>query len=325
MAVSELAQILNDDRSASAIKLVLCVIAAVSASAFPIVAHAMDASYYVVFVTRILIYALAAVSLNLVLGFGGLASFGHAMFLSLGAYCAAVPTVYGVNGAWLHVLLALTLGCSLALLTGLVVLRTRETAFIMTTLAFAQMLYFLLVSLKQFGGDEGLNMQSGSEIAGVQLSDNNVLYFVSLAVLAAVVLFQRRLLHSPFGTIFRGVAANEQRMKALGYPTLLYRLTAYVISGGLCTVCGVLLANLTLFASPSYGSWKASGELMLMVVLGGAGTIGGPIVGAAAFLMIEEVTKGVSPHWPAYLGILIIAISVFSRNGIWTFVRRNRS
>lgn len=266
--------------------------------------------------SRIIILAIAAVALNLVLGYGGMVSFGHALFLGLGVYSATIPTVHGVDNGCLHLLIALA-ACGLTgLVTGAIALRTQGIAFIMITLAFAQMFYFVFVSLSPYGGDDGLRLAAGSRFGGVVLTDAVWLYGVSFSLLLAALYGTRRLVSSRFGMALRGCRINETRMRALGFATSRYRLAAYVMSAMLCGVAGVLYANLTQFAAPSYMSWAMSGELIVMVVLGGMGSVMGPLYGAAALLLTEEALKAVTEHWMLILGPAIVAIAVGSRLGI---------
>lgn len=281
-------------------------------------AHAalMDNAFTLALMSRIVILAIAAVALNLVLGYGGMVSFGHALFLGLGVYSAAIPAFHGVDSGLMHLLIALA-ACGLTgLITGAIALRTQGIAFIMITLAFAQMFYFVFVSLSPYGGDDGLRLASGSRFAGISLTHSSWLYFVSLAMLLGALYGTRRLVASRFGMALRGSRINEARMRALGFPTVRYRLAAYVISAMLCGAAGVLYANLTQFAAPSYMSWAMSGELIVMVVLGGMGSIMGPLYGAAALLLTEEILKGITEHWMIILGPAIVAVAVASRHGI---------
>ncbi|NLC35954.1 MAG: branched-chain amino acid ABC transporter ATP-binding protein/permease [Alcaligenaceae bacterium] len=292
--------------------------AAVIAAFIVLPAHAilMDNAFALALMSRIVILAIAAVALNLVLGYGGMVSFGHALFLGLGVYSAAIPAVHGVESAIAHLLIAI-LACGLTgFITGAIALRTQGIAFIMITLAFAQMFYFVFVSLSPYGGDDGMRLASGSQSAGVNLTDPAWLYAASLAILLGSLYGMRRLVSSRFGMALQGSRINDARMRALGFSTVRYRLAAYVISAMLCGVAGVLYANLTQFAAPSYMSWAMSGELIVMVVLGGMGSIMGPLYGAAALLLTEEALKSVTEHWMLILGPAIVAVAVTSRHGL---------
>lgn len=286
--------------------------------AIPVLSQWLGQSFYLTLATRIVIFAIVASGLNLLVGFGGLVSMGHAMFVGLGAYAVGISSFHGFHDGWLHIGIAILITIAVSLLTGLVSLRTRGIGFIMITLAFGQMFYFLFVSLKQYGGDDGLLIPQRSQFAFLpDLSNKVALYYVSVAVLLLVMGVIWRVVHSRFGYVLRGFKANEQRMVAAGFPRLRYQLSAYVASAVICALAGVLLANLTLFASPSYLSWQASGDYVLMIVLGGMGTVMGPLLGTTVFLLLEEALSGVTQHWMAIIGLFIFLIALFSRKGLW--------
>lgn len=266
--------------------------------------------------SRILIFAIAALSLNLILGYGGLVSFGHALYLGLGVYAAVIPGFHGMDNGWLQLLIAV-LACGVTgLVTGAIALRTQGISFIMITLAFAQMFFFLFVSLSQYGGDDGLRLASGSNFSGVLLTEPRTLYFSAFLVLCFSLYGCHRLVHARFGLVVRGAKSNEKRMRALGFPTFRYRLALYVISAILCGVAGLLYGNLTQFGSPSYMSWTTSGELIVMVMLGGMGTLFGPLYGALAMILTEEGLKSITEHWMVIFGPLIVLLITVSRLGI---------
>lgn len=285
-------------------------------AAVPAAAKAVGQPFYMTLFLRIMIYGLAALSLNLVLGFGGMVSFGHALYLGLGAYAVGISSTLGVTSGWVHLAIALAAAVGVSLFTGLISLRTSGIAFIMITLAFAQMFFFLAVSLKQFGGDEGMTIAQPSDFGLLPLGNKVVFYYAVFALLVAALYGSRRLVESRFGMVLRGTMSNERRMKALGFPTLRYRLTAYVIGACVCAVAGLLLANLTGFASPDYMAWSRSGELIVMVVLGGMGTLMGPVVGATVLLLLEEVLTAFTDHWMIVLGPIILLIAVLAKRGI---------
>lgn len=282
----------------------------------PVYAVSADQAFLLAILCRIVILGIAAVALNLVLGYGGMVSFGHALFLGLGVYSAAIPAAHGFTNGLLQLLITLVCCGLTGLATGAIALRTRGIAFIMITLAFAQMFYFVFVSLSPYGGDDGLRLAAASHIGGLNLTHGATLYGVSLAVLLLALYGTFRLVGSRFGMVLQGSRINETRMRALGLPTMRYRLAAYVISAMLCGVAGLLYANLTQFAAPSYMSWAMSGELIVMVVLGGMGSVMGPLYGAAALLLTEEILKGITEHWMIILGPAIVAVAVASRHGI---------
>jgi branched-chain amino acid transport system permease protein len=286
----------------------------------PVIAAAVGEPYYVTLFTRILILALAAVGLNLILGYGGLVSFGHAMYVGIGAYSVGILSHYGIENGWAHVGAALVVGAIVGVVIGFICLRTSGMAFIMITLAFAQMLYFLAISLKMFGGDDGLTIGARSDFGLFSLHSNIALYYAAFAVLIATLAVFARLVHSRFGMVLRGGRSNERRMAALGFPMLRYKLTAYVISALVCVVAGVLLANLTKFAAPSYMAWQASGDIIVMIVLGGMGTVLGPVVGALALIVLEEILTGWTTHWMIVLGPVIVLIVLTAKKGIYGYV-----
>nr|WP_315594160.1 branched-chain amino acid ABC transporter permease [uncultured Cupriavidus sp.] len=286
----------------------------------PLVSHATDQSFYVTFFTRITIFAIAASALNLALGYAGLVSFGHALFLGIGAYSVALPIVGGNDSALLHVFYAVFASAIVAILTGVISLRTSGIAFIMITLAFGQMGYFLMVSLKQFGGDEGLPIPGSSMIGSTSLGNSIVLFGVSFVILLATLMVLGRMRSASFGMVLRGASANARRVNALGIASFRHQLVAYTISGMLCALSGALLANLDAFASPNTMAWTVSGELIVMVVLGGMGTVFGPLLGAIAFLLAEELLKGYTEHWMLVFGPLIILVSLLGKGGLIGFL-----
>jgi branched-chain amino acid transport system permease protein len=296
----------------------------------PVASALASQPFYVTLFSRIMIFALAAVSLNLVLGFGGLVSFGHALYIGVGAYAVGMLSFHGVGSGWAHVAAALVVSALIATATGIVCLRTSGIAFIMITLAFAQMFFFLVVSLKFYGGDDGLTVQQRSDFAPLDLAGNTALYYAIFALLVLAVYASYRVVHSRFGMVLRGAKGNARRMRALGFPVLGYQLVAYVVSACVCSLAGVLLANLTRFASPAYMAWNVSGDLILMVVLGGMGTIVGPLVGAIGLLILEEILTALTQHWMAVLGPIIVLIVLLAKRGLygsfldWTARRRRR-
>ncbi|MDF3833215.1 branched-chain amino acid ABC transporter permease [Cupriavidus basilensis] len=299
-------------RPTSAIPLLLLV----GLVAVPFVASALEQPFWISFFARIVIYAIAASALNLALGYGGLVSFGHALFLGLGSYAVALPAFHGIDNGWVHLVLCIG-GCALvALAVGAISLRTTGMAFIMITLAFAQMSYFLFVSLKQYGGDDGLPISATSRFGGLNLGSPLVLYGTALAVLVLVTWWMARLRVAAFGMALRGARQNTRRVNAIGLQAQRLQLVAFVISGAICGVSGLLLANLNAFASPSSLAWTVSGELIVMVVLGGMGSVFGPLIGALVFLGLEEILKGITEHWMAIFGPLIVMIALVGRRGI---------
>lgn len=286
-------------------------------AAVPIWSHVFDEPFYLTQYGRIMVYAIAASALNLLIGYTGLVSFGHALFLALGAYSVAILDFHGVSNAWVQLAAGIGATALVALLTGLVVLRTRGMGFIMITLAFAQMFFFLGISLKHYGGDDGIRLSTAGRLAPLDLGNATQLYYLTLALLLALLFFTWRLVHSRFGYVLRGIQANERRITALGYPVLRFKLAAWVLSALIAAVAGFLLAHLTSYASPSYAAWNVSGELIVIVMLGGIGTVMGPLVGALVLLLVEEQLASLTVHWMAPLGISIVLVVLLARQGLY--------
>ncbi len=282
----------------------------------PAWASAYEQTFWIAFFARILIYAIAASALNLALGYGGLVSFGHALFLGVGAYAVGLSAFHGVSSGWVHLGVAILVAGLLAWVVGTISLRTSGMAFIMITLAFAQMGYFLVVSLKQYGGDDGLPVAATSRLAGIDLGSASSVYYAAWLILVAVTWWMARLRVAAFGMALRGSRQNARRIDAIGLKSRQLQLAAFVLSGMVCALAGVLLANLNAFVSPSTMAWTVSGELIVMVVLGGIGTVAGPLLGALVFLGLEEALKGYTEHWMMVFGPLIVLVALFGRRGI---------
>lgn len=285
-------------------------------AAVPTVAALTDDNFLVSFFARVLIYAIAASALNIALGFGGLVSLGHALFLGIGMYSVALPVHFGITSGWVHVAWCIGVCAVVGAVTGLISLRTTGIGFIMITLAFAQMGYFVIVSLKQFGGDDGLTIAGASEFFGWQLSGGTSVYYASLVLLLALVLWSSRMRQSPFGMALRAGRQNARRVASVGLAPRQYQLVAYVLSAVLCGLAGLLFANLNAYASPSTMAWTVSGELIVMVVLGGMGTVVGPLLGTVVFLGVEEVFKVMTEHWMAPFGLAILMVALLGKSGL---------
>lgn len=282
----------------------------------PPIAVAMDDNFWVAFFARVLVYAIAASALNIALGFGGLVSLGHALFIGIGMYSVSLPAFYGVSSGWVHLATCVLVCALVGFATGLISLRTSGIAFIMITLAFAQMGYFVIVSLKHYGGDDGMGIATASEFFGLQLNTPMAVYYCAWGVLAALIWWVLRLRASPFGMTLRAGRQNARRVMSVGLALQRYQLAAYTLSAVLCGVAGMLLANLNAYASPSSMAWTVSGELIVMVVLGGLGSVFGPFLGALAFLGIEEVLKAATEHWMAVFGLAILAVAMLGKTGL---------
>ena len=292
-------------------------------AAAPPALSAMGASFWTDVINRIMILAVAATSLNLLIGLGGLISFGHAVYLGLGGYAVGIAAEHGVGDGFTQLAIAIASSAAFALLTGLVALRTRGVHFIMITMAFAQMVYFVMIGLKTYGGDDGLTINERSRFpAPFDLENRLALYYASLAVLALSTLLYARLRGSRFGLVLLAAKSSERRVRASGFEPYRYRLAAYVIAGALCGVAGFLDANFTSFITPETMGWTRSGELMFMVILGGVGSLAGPLVGAGAFLLIEEALGSVTIYWRFWFGLFLIAVVLFARGGLVGLVTR---
>ncbi len=283
----------------------------------PAYAHGIGNLFLLSLFTRIVILAMAAVSLNLIMGFGGMVSFGHAAYIGIGGYVVGILAHEGVPSAFVQWPLALLVSAVFALGIGALSLRTRGVYFIMITLAFAQMIYYVAVALDRYGGDDGLTIYQRSQFGGpVDLSNKTVFYYLCLALLLATAYVVWRLVNSRFGLVIQGARSNDRRMRAIGFPTYRYRLVCFVIAGAICGLAGVLLANHTDFISPAMMHWTRSGDLIIMAVLGGMGTVLGPVIGAAALLLFEEALSGITEYWQIIMGPLLRAVVLFARGGI---------
>jgi branched-chain amino acid transport system permease protein len=283
----------------------------------PLVALATGSGYLVSLGARIMIFAIAAVALDLLLGYGGLISFGHAAFIGLGAYAVGILAAHGLDDALIALPVALVVSALYAFLTGFVCLRTRGVYFIMITLAFGQMIYFTASSLAPYGGDDGLTIAARSTLLGFPfLKNDRALYYVVLSCLLGSYLFCRALVASRFGRVLRGAKQNSVRMGAIGFDVYRFQLAGYVIAGSLAGLSGFLLANATEFVSPAYMSWQRSGELIVMVLLGGLGTLDGAIIGTAAYLLTEEWLSGYTESWKVIFGPVLVLVVLFARGGL---------
>ena len=283
--------------------------------------------------TRIVILAMAAVSLNLIMGFGGMVSFGHAAYLGIGGYAIGILAKEGINSGFLQWPVALAMSALFALAVGALSLRTRGVYFIMITLAFAQMVYYIAIGLDRYGGDDGMTIYKRSQFGDlINLSNKTAFYYLCLVLLLAAVYIVWRIVNSRFGMVIQGARSNDRRMRAIGFPTYPYKLVCFVIAGTICGLAGALLANHTDFISPAVMHWTRSGDLIVMVVLGGMGTVFGPVIGAAALLVLEEVLPilirvvatplfgdaavQIAEYWQIILGPIFLLVVLFARGGI---------
>ncbi len=285
--------------------------------AFPWIVTALGEEFYISTASRIGIFAIAATSLNLILGYGGLVSFGHAAFVGVGAYTVGVMINGGIVNGWLGFGAAMVIAAAFSAVIGAVSLRTRGVYFIMITLAFAQMLFYLTNSVKAYGGDEGLSLLQRSDFGlGLDLRDDTTFYYLVLVVLALVILLVHRLVHSRFGRVVRAMREDDVRAEAIGFPTYRYKLILFVISGALGGLAGALMANQQNYISPNLLHWTHSGTLMVMVIIGGVGTLFGGALGALALLAMEEVAADYTSHWQFFVGWILLAVVLFAPRGL---------
>ncbi|MFT5740897.1 MAG: branched-chain amino acid transport system permease protein [Planctomycetota bacterium] len=283
----------------------------------PFIFEWINQLFYLDLLSRALILAIAVISLNLILGFGGMVSLGHAAYIGIGAYCVGIASYYDYYNGWLHLGLALSVSAAFALLTGVISLRTKGVYFIMITMAFSQMVYFTFLSLEEYGADDGLVIYSRSEFPEWISMDSSIgLYYWIFGLLLLSLFFVHRLVNSRFGRVIVGAKYNEQRMQALGFETYRYRLVCYVLSAMMCSVAGMLLGNFTGFISPDMIGWARSGELIFMVLIGGVGSFFGPLVGTLAFVILEEVLSAITIYWHLIFGIMLVALVMFGKGGI---------
>jgi branched-chain amino acid transport system permease protein len=286
-------------------------------AAVPFVTEAIGEGYLASLAIRIMIMAIAALGLDLILGYGGLVSFGHAAFVGIGAYAIGIAGSHGLTEGFATFPLAILAAGLFALVTGAISLRTRGVYFIMITLAFGQMAFFTAISLSAYGGDDGLTLWSRSEILGAAVfEDGNVFYFAVLGCLAAVFLLCRAIVGSRFGRVLQAARQSRSRVQAIGFNPYAYQLVAYVIAGMIAGLAGALLANHTEFVSPAFMSWHRSGELIVMVVLGGMGSLTGAVIGTAAYLGLEELLSHYTEHWRLIFGPLLVLIVLYGRGGL---------
>ena len=299
------------------LRLLLWGIAVLLLVALPPVVLAIGQPFYLDLARRILILAIAAISLNLILGYGGLVSFGHAAYLGVGAYTVGIMSFYGITNGWLQWPVAIVASALVALAIGAVSIRTSGIYFIMITLAFTQMLYYLGISIAEFGGDDGMRLKSKSLFPGlIDLRDPVAFYYLTLGLMLVSVFLVHRLVNSRFGMVLRAAKSNDARTRAIGFSPYPYRLAAFVIAGAMCGLAGALYANHTNYITPGLMSWQQSGDIMFMVILGGMATTAGPVLGAFVLLLLEDLLSAWTQHWQVILGPLLILSVIFFRRGL---------
>jgi branched-chain amino acid transport system permease protein len=274
-------------------------------------------------VSRFLIYGLCALSLDLIVGYGGMVSFGHAAFLGTGAYTVGILSMHGCHSAWIAWPAAVAISAAAAAAIGAISLRTSGVYFIMITLAFAQMLFYFSSSLESYGGDDGMALWDRNHFGGLlDLNQPVVFYYLVVAILLLVLYGMHRLVRSHFGMVIQGIRENERRMRSIGFPTYRYKLVCFMIAGALAGLAGALIANQSKYISPSLMHWTRSGDILIMVILGGMGSLVGPVLGAICLLLAEEILSGYTEHWMIVLGPLLIGVVLFAKGGIYGLIKR---
>ncbi|HEY4861893.1 MAG TPA: branched-chain amino acid ABC transporter permease [Xanthobacteraceae bacterium] len=286
-------------------------------AAIPVLALIRSEDYLLSLFERLMIFAIAALSLDLLIGYGGLISFGHAAFVGLGAYAVGILSAHGMHDAIIALPVALLSSALFAYVTGVVCLRTKGVYFIMITLAFGQMVFFTASSLAPYGGDDGLTIAARNTLGGFAFfRSEGSLYYLIWGCLLGAYCFCRMLVGSRFGRVFRGAKENALRMETIGFNVYRFQLVAYVIAGMMAGLSGFLLANATEFVSPAYMSWQRSGDLIIMVILGGLGSLHGAIIGAGAYLLLEEWLSAFTEDWKVIFGPFLVLVVLFARGGL---------
>ena len=302
----------------------------------PTVVESIDRGYLISTLTRIVIFGLAAMSLDLVVGYGGMVSLGHAAFFGIGGYTAGALSFHAIEGSKLLGLpgtdqaliawpAALLTGALLGSIIGALSLRTRGVYFIMATLAFNQMIFFLFNALEIYGGDDGAPLFAADRQIGPITANNDSTYFyICWAVLVAGFVLLNLVVRSPFGRVLRGCHDNEPRMQALGYSTYRYRLVAFSLSASLTSLAGAMAVSESQFLSPSMAHWTESGELLIMNIAGGLGTLIGGIIGAAVLLLLEELAVDYTDNWQFFVGLGLLAIVLVAPRGVAGLLLRGK-
>lgn len=274
--------------------------------------------YYTKLIARMAILAIAAMTLDLLVGYGGLVSFGHAAFFGLGVYTAGLLPMVGIQQAVIVFPVAALVAGLFALISGAVSLRASGLYFIFITLAFAQMVFYVGQGLRMFGGDDGFQLKAPTLLFGnVSLADPVVLAYTMIGALVLLTWISHRLTRSRFGQTIIAARDNESKLSALGLAPYPHRLVLYVTACSMCSIAGVGFANLMEYVSPSTMSWVVSGELLFMVILGSAATLIGPILGAVVFVGLEQVLSEWTEHWMFWLGVLLVLRVLLLKDGLY--------
>jgi len=291
----------------------------------PFLAELWGGTWLTSLAVRAMILAIVAISLDLLMGHGGMVSFGHSAFVAIGAYACGIMITEGVYELALILPVAIVAAGLFAAASGAICLRTSGVSFIMITLAFGQMVYFALGSLAQYGADDGLTLWSAPDFLGTGwLASETGVYVGAFALLLGTWALVHRIVQSRFGRVLRAARQNPTRVASMGYSVFRYRLTAYVIAGVIAAVAGVLWATHFAFVSPSIGAWQRSGDLIVIVILGGMATRNGALIGALFFVLIEETLSTITHDWRLIFGPLLVLIALFARGGLVGLLDRVR-
>ncbi|EAU45770.1 branched-chain amino acid ABC transporter permease [Salipiger bermudensis] len=290
-----------------------------------------DEPFTITLATRAVIFALAAVGLNIALGLGGLVSLGHAVFFGIGGYAMGILAshaqsytpliewpfvIEGTKSMPVIWLVAIVASSAAALLIGLLSLRTSGVYFIMITLAFGQMMYFFAISWPAYGGEDGLSIYVRNGFPGLNTLVPIQFYGLCLALLCLVLAFNARLMRSPFGLALDAARQVPERVRAVGLDPRRLQLVALVISGAITGLAGALFADLNRFVSPTMLSWQMSGEIMVFVIIGGVARLFGPVAGAGIYVLLEHLLGGVSEYWQIFLGLVLLMVVLFGKGGV---------
>ncbi|MDE2790561.1 MAG: branched-chain amino acid ABC transporter permease [Paracoccaceae bacterium] len=299
--------------------------------AVPLFGLIVDQPYLVTLATRVAILGMAGVGLNLALGYGGLVSFGHAAYFGAGGYVAGILAHHALNvepiADWPILIsgttemliiwpLAMLFGAALAVAIGALSLRTSGVYFIMITLAFAQMLFYFAISWPSYGGEDGLPIYVRNRFPGLNTFDPLTFFCICLALLMLVLWVTSRVVGSRFGLALQAARQNAERTTSVGIDIFRIRLTAFALSGAMTALAGALYADLNRFVSPSMLSWHTSGEIMILVILGGVTRLYGPVAGAGCFVLLEQFLGGLTEHWQFWLGLMLVGVVLFAKGGI---------
>ena len=304
-----------------------------------VIAYWVDEPFIITMATKVAIFSIAGIGLNLALGYGGLVSFGHAAFFGTGGYVAGILAshafnntplllwpveVAGTNSMLLIWPLAILVSALVALVIGLLSLRTSGVYFIMITLAFAQMIYYFAISWPAYGGEDGLPIYVRNSFPGLNTLNPIEFFLICFCLLGLILLLCSTIVKSRFGLALQGARQNEQRVTSVGIDPFRIKLVAFVISGSITGLAGALYTDLNRFVSPSVFSWQTSGEIMVFVILGGVARLFGPLAGAALFIIMEFTLGGMTEHWQLWLGLLLLFVVLFTPGGLIGVLTRER-